>query len=224
VGLAPPAAGVEVRTLTPADLPAVAAVHAAAFPDSALTRLGAGAVRRYYAWQLLGPHHHGHPRGAFAGGRLVGFCFGGVYAGALVGFLRRYWAYLALRALLRPGLLLRGNVRHGLTFTAARLLPRRGPARTGAPPGPPPPPLFGILSIAAHPAAQGSGAARVLMDDAEAEARRRGCPRMHLTVRTDNARAVRFYEKCGWTRVPPGPAWAGRMEKALDAPAEGGGG
>lgn len=34
----------------------VAGVHVAAFPSSALTRLGSEAVRRYYLWQIEGPH------------------------------------------------------------------------------------------------------------------------------------------------------------------------
>ncbi|HEX2205772.1 MAG TPA: GNAT family N-acetyltransferase [Longimicrobium sp.] len=206
----PEALRVEVRPLGAADLARVAEVHRAAFPGSALTALGGDAPRRYYAWLLAGPHD-AHPRGAFAEGRLVGFCFGGVYRGALTGYVRGNAPYLALRALLRPRLLLGGAFRKAAAL-GARLLVRT-PRRT------PPPggwlPSFGILSIAVHPEARGTGAARALMDDAEAEARRRGFGVMHLSVRPENARAVRFYEKCGWERRESGGEWNGIMIKWL---------
>ena len=46
----------KIAQIKPEHLPGVAALHARAFPDSALTRLGLEAVRRYYEWQLQGPH------------------------------------------------------------------------------------------------------------------------------------------------------------------------
>lgn len=203
-------APVRVRALDAGDLARVGEVHLAAFPESALTRLGGDAPRRYYDWLLAGPHD-AFPRGAFAEGRLVGFCFGGVYRGALTGFVRRDAAYLALRALLRPGLLLGGAFRRAAALGARLLV--RAPRRT------PPPggwaPSFGILSIAVHPEARGTGAARALMDDAEAEARRRGFALMHLSVRPENVRAVRFYEKCGWERREADGEWKGIMIKRL---------
>lgn len=68
------------------DLPAVAAIHVAAFPDSALTALGVEAVRRYYAWQLDGPHEvfalgvdavQYDNDGTIANKQLIGYCFAG---------------------------------------------------------------------------------------------------------------------------------------------------
>ncbi len=46
--------------------------------------------------------------------------------------------------------------------------------------------------------AKGSGAARVLMDWAIAQGRARGAEEMWLTVYSDNHRAKRFYERCGF--------------------------
>ena len=48
----PVASDLLVLNLDVKDLPAVASVHMAAFPKSALTMLGTEAVRRYYEWQL----------------------------------------------------------------------------------------------------------------------------------------------------------------------------
>jgi hypothetical protein len=45
-----------IRDLTPTDLDAVAKLHLDAFTDRALTKLGQEAVRRYYEWQMAGPH------------------------------------------------------------------------------------------------------------------------------------------------------------------------
>lgn len=218
---APTRPAVELRPLELSDLPAVARIHRDAFPGSALTALGPEAVRRYYEWQLTGPHD-GLPLGAFEGERMVGFCFGGVFRGALSLFVRRQWRYLGWRALMVFPRLAGPNFRRALA-----MLPRlfRQGRRLAAPPAPsapePPRPVsFGILAIAVDPAARGSGAARALMEASEAEARRRGFAWMHLSVRPDNARAVRFYEKLGWERhLPPGQeAWTGQMYKAL-APA-----
>ncbi|CAG0992531.1 hypothetical protein ANRL4_02561 [Anaerolineae bacterium] len=46
----------KVLSLTTSVLPFVVQIHRAAFPDSALTKLGAEAVRRYYLWLMTGPH------------------------------------------------------------------------------------------------------------------------------------------------------------------------
>ena len=48
---------------------------------------------------------------------------------------------------------------------------------------------------------QGQGAARELMQWAVDEAQRRGADEMYLSVFTDNHRARRFYEGCGFERV-----------------------
>jgi diamine N-acetyltransferase len=47
----------------------------------------------------------------------------------------------------------------------------------------------------------GTGTGRALFDVAEAEARTRGAARLVLSVYTRNARAIRFYEKQGFTVI-----------------------
>lgn len=194
------------------DLADIARVHVAAFPKSALTRLGSEAVRRYYLWQLEGPHEHWF-RGAWVGDRLVGFCVSGVSRGALGGFLQANRAFLALQLLVRPWLwgsplvldrlkvALRslGGIRKRLASQVVRSSFRS----------------WGILSIAVLPECRGNGTARALMEDAEAEAKRRGFRHMHLTVDVKNERAIRFYEKLGWKKVLESGEWKGTMTKQL---------
>jgi GNAT superfamily N-acetyltransferase len=74
--------------------------------------------------------------------------------------------------------------------------------------------------------ARGTGLAAALMADAEAQLAARGVARAWLACAIGNARAARFYEKCGWRRAstftsrldtPDGviPLEVWRYEKAL---------
>lgn len=151
--------GLVIDELSPEDLFHVAHVHRRAFPGGALTVMGHEAVRRYYEWQLLGPHDV-VARGAFRDGQLVGFCFGGVFRGALAGFVRKNRVYLLGRLLLRPWLVLTPEVRGRLGAGLKAL--RAGRNKAGGSPtvvGPPRRP-FGILAIATDPdhARRGVGA------------------------------------------------------------------
>ncbi|MFZ5984787.1 MAG: GNAT family N-acetyltransferase [Acidobacteriota bacterium] len=203
---------VEISTISASDCSRVAALHRAVFPRSALTRLGLEAVRRYYLWQLEGPHDHWF-RGAWKEGQLAGFCVSGISRGALGGFLARNRGFLAWRLAIRPWLWADPPVLDRVK-TAGRALGilRKPDARPGVSF---PVPTWGILSIAVATQSQGSGIAKLLMDDAEQEACRRGFCHMHLSVDVHNARAIRFYEKEGWQKVFLDGAWAGTMTKLL---------
>lgn len=203
-----------IRPLSGADLDAVTGVHCAAFPASAITAFGPGAVLRYYDWQLNGPHD------AFAiaatdGGQLIGFCFGGLFNGSTSGFLRKNRAYLFSRLLLRPWLagneLIRSRIRTGLkllTKLGKRPLPQ--PSRTKAK-------SFGILSIAVAPGRQGGGVGKALLLRCEAAALQMGLTQMHLTVDTANAKTIAVYERLGWIKAEEGGKWKGRMTKQLQS-------
>lgn len=208
-----------VRDLSIENLPAVASIHMAAFPDSALTKLGREAVRRYYEWQIVGPHD-GVNIGAFADEVMLGFCFGGIRRGALGAFLEKNRRFLIIRAATRPWLLFNPLFRERAQFAIQRLFGKLGPSKppvaaSSQPVVPQPVPAFGILSIAVDPRHQGSGAAQLLMEYSEQEALRRGFSRMHLTVHPSNMRAVRFYEKVGWQRDEHNGAWDGSMSKLI---------
>lgn len=208
---------VMLRALAVDDLSEIAAVHIAAFPSSALTQLGRRAVERYYAWQLTGPHQVSAV-GAWDQERLVGFCFGGTFRGALEGFLRANRRILALAVVRRPWLVVTNPLFRERLVLASKILTKKlkrkrahGKSQTAAPGVP----SYGILSIAVDPTYQGHGVGRALMSEADQIARARGFTRMALTVDTDNQQAIRFYERSGWVRVSQNGAWNGHMEKLL---------
>jgi ribosomal protein S18 acetylase RimI-like enzyme len=201
-----------IRDLIRADMKAVARVHVQAFPSSALTRLGLEAVKRYYEWLLLGPHDAVR-FGAFEDGQAIGFCFGGIFRGALSGFLRANRGFLIFRVILRPWLVTNQIFRDRL-LRAVRILRRSSNGRPSPLNGSTPRP-FGILSIGVLPSAQGLGVGRLLMQQTEDAARRDGYSEMLLTVSTSNHKAIRFYENLQWKRVGGSGRWEGSMSKPL---------
>ena len=63
------------------------------------------------------------------------------------------------------------------------------------------PPDADVQTIAVAPPAQGRGLGRILLDHLIAEARARGCRRLHLEVRADDRRALALYRSAGFTVV-----------------------
>ena len=206
------ASSISIRALTKADLPQIVTVHRAAFHSSAITRAGAEAVRRYYAWLFDGPHD-GYAIGAFQGEELMGFCFGGRYRGALSGYLRKHRVFLISRILMRPWLLA-DSFFVSRMFAAGNALRRFGWSRPKADTQmQQQQPSFAILSIATHPQAQRTGIGRALLEEAKQEAQSRGFARMHLSVSPENGKAIRFYEREGWQKVDEEGTWKGQMQK-----------
>lgn len=197
-----------VRELVPADLPRVAAIHLAAFPDSALTLLGPESVRRYYQWLLQGPHD-AVALGAEGASTLDGFLFGGHFRGAMTGFIQKNVLFLVLQVLRRPALWGRARIVNRAR-TAVRLLARRPRRAPSDPRASPPVRSFGVLAIGVDSLSRRAGIGRALMAVAEDRARAAGHVRMHLSVDPLNAGAVAFYERLGWIMVS-----LGRMEKRL---------
>lgn len=203
-----------VREITLGHLNSVASVHLQAFPDSALTKLGQEAVRRYYEWQLIGPHDC-LAIGTFDNDTLIGICFGGVFRGALGGFLEKNRAFLICRVVTHPQLLLNPLFRERAWLAIQRLSQRFRRQKPETPNSPAATRSFGILSIAVIPASQGQGAAQLLMEYAQQVAVERGFMQMALTVHPSNNRAVRFYEKMGWQRDSIDGVWNGRMSRTI---------
>jgi ribosomal protein S18 acetylase RimI-like enzyme len=205
-----------VRRLDRSDLPTMTAIHLAAFDRASLTRLGKGAVLRYYEWQMFGPHRS-FSIGAFIDEVMVGFCVGGLFNGAFSGFIEKHFAYLTARVMMKPWLLLYGEFRDRIVSGIRALARRRSGTTIGnvkqysanAMSS------LGILVICTHPRYHRSGAGRALLAEAEKIARQNGHKRMHLTVHPDNAIAVAFYEKLGWVRLSHNRVWQGTMVKEL---------
>jgi ribosomal protein S18 acetylase RimI-like enzyme len=208
-----PADAIRIRTLGVSDLRDVARVHRAAFPDSALTSLGLEAVRRYYEWQLTGPHQV-VALAATATDGLAGFCVGGSFRGALSGFLGKNRSFLAWRVVTHPWLVSNEIVRRRIGLGLSLLNRRRTQKPCPTPPAARQP-SFGVLSLAVHPRSHGRQIGRLLMDATEIAARERGFTMMHLTVAPENRHAVGFYEHLHWDRVVPDGEWRGAMRKVL---------
>lgn len=209
---------VQLRKLEVEDLPRVSEIHMAAFPDSALTLLGAEAVRRYYEWLLTGPHVC-FSLGATVRADLKGFCFGGVFRGALSGFLRRNRAFLFGRILSRPWLsmnpLFRERAAMGLGVLRRFGQQPQSTPDVAVPVGAPALSPFGILAIAVHPDSFGQRIGKALMFESERIARLHDYKEMQLTVQASNQRAISFYESLSWKKIYDQGAWHGEMKKAL---------
>jgi ribosomal protein S18 acetylase RimI-like enzyme len=204
--------------LTYNNLEDVVNVHFGAFPHSALTQLGREAVRRYYEWQMLGPHDAVNI-GVFDRDRLLGFCFSGIFRGALGGFLEKNRTFLIRQVVTHPWLMLNTLFRERARLAIRRLYLRfHLPAKAVKVNSPMPTsvPSFGILSIAVAPEHQGSGIAVLLMHQVERNAAERGFSQMNLSVHPSNQRAIRFYEKLGWQRVETEGSWSGHMIKRIE--------
>lgn len=187
----------EVRPLVERDLAQVTRIHCAAFPEGAITRLGAGAAERYYRWLLLGPHQ-ALCIGAFMGEALAGYCFGGIFRGATSGFLHKYRYYLMRQVIIHPWLafnpFFRQRLKEGLNgllrarqYTEATIEERRRKKNT-----------FSLLSIATDPTMQKRGIGGTLMRRAEEYAIEQGYQRMSLTVHGGNLGGFNFYASHGW--------------------------
>lgn len=206
---------VTVRDVTITDLDAVASIHIASFGQSVLARLGDEVMRRYYRWQLTGPHDL-IAVVACRGHEVLGFTLGGVFRGSTIGFVRREKWLLVGKVLRHPAVLLTelGWKRIAL---ALRLLARRGSLAHPEALVAAEPQLrsCGVLAIAVHPSAQGLGVGRAMMGEVRRRAEAEGFRRLHLTVSPDNLAAVRFYESLGFERSLEGD---GRWRGFLVAP------
>jgi ribosomal-protein-alanine N-acetyltransferase len=78
-----------------------------------------------------------------------------------------------------------GVIGYSITCITRRLLRRRAE----------------LISIAVDPAVRGKGAADALMAATLRRLKRRSIPRIGLTVRVTNQRAIAFYERYGFRRV-----------------------
>jgi ribosomal-protein-alanine N-acetyltransferase len=81
--------------------------------------------------------------------------------------------------------------------------------------------LARLYSFAVHERHRGKGIAKALLARSERAARARGCDRLRLEVRADNAGALRLYDEAGYRIIGRRAAYyddkmaAVRMEKAL---------
>lgn len=204
---------IQIRGLTTEDLQAVSTIHCKAFPESALTNAGVEVTQRYYQWQLLGPHDV-VALAAIRGTELLGFCFGGVFRGAMSGFLHKNRVFLTIRILTHPWLVLNPLFRERIGLVMRILQPRKARTVSGSESAADHK-SFAILSIAVDPKQQGLGIGKLLMTKVETIARQQGFQQMRLTVHPTNHQAVEFYQRLGWEKNLMSDIWGGSMDKSL---------
>jgi ribosomal protein S18 acetylase RimI-like enzyme len=205
---------VNLRLIKNKDLEQVAKLHEKAFSDSALSKLGLEPIRRYYEWQLNGPHDC-YAVGAFDENQLlIGFCFSGVFRGSLSGFLAKNKKFLIKWLIVHPWLvqnpIVMDRIKRSLRLTTKKYAPPDLSLKNIEE-------SFGVLSIAVNPDTQGSGIGKMIMQAVESEARRSGFASMNLTVHPTNITAVAFYEGCGWKKIIKSSGqWSGSMSKRIE--------
>lgn len=207
---------INIKGIELGDFESVVRIHRAAFPRNALSRLGRGSVRRYYLWQLTGPHAVTSLL-ARVGNVPAGFLVGGIFQGALSGFLWKNKLFLMSRLLGKPWLVADWRFRKSIKVAygiGLRFLNRLSPehpvikqSKTHQ---------FTVLVVAVHPSFQRYGVGKQLMRNAEQCARDGGWAEVHLTVEPQNDRAIQFYEGLGYLRIFNNGEWRGRMMKILE--------
>lgn len=187
-------AAVSIRRAVPPDVGAVVAVHAAAFPDFFLTRLGPAFLRAYYravlecdaGWLLI----------ANRDGQTIGFVAGFADPDRFyAGLKRRPWRFavpLALGLLQRPWLIAR-------IVTRVAAVVRRGRPSPSARPGAA---SCEMSSLAVHPTAQQQGIGGMLVAAFIESARGvdAACIRLTTDAR-DNDAVNAFYARSGFRLV-----------------------
>jgi [ribosomal protein S18]-alanine N-acetyltransferase len=184
------------RLATFEDLPEMASVYAAAFPDSLRHFFGDRPSPLKAIADALGLAVRAEPRSNFVAdqdGQIVGYCLAPAHTSRLA---KACGAACLSRFLLRW---ITG--RYGLGFRAlwvlgrdklqARRQSRNDPHQADA----------HILSIAVSPDAQGQGVGKTLLRHALCHFDRERVERVRLEVRPDNLPALRLYEKYGFVTV-----------------------
>jgi ribosomal protein S18 acetylase RimI-like enzyme len=206
---------ITIRTLIEKDLDSVVNIHLNAFTDRALAGLGREAVRRYYEWQLQGPHD-AIALGICQGEKFAGFCFAGVFHGSLSGFLQKNKWFLTWRVITHPWLIVAPFFRERISL--AWNVMRRHPNLVISQQVTQSTKSFGILAIAVDPQIQSAGLGKRLMAETEKIAIERGFSRLHLTVDINNTQAIVFYQNLGWQKLLPSDGkWHGSMIKQLES-------
>lgn len=188
---------INIRPIESTDaLSAVAKLHSEAFHDSLHIRLGPTYVRRMLEWFM-----ESKDRIALAAyedqGFVVGYALGAPTA-QLHGMNRRLLPFAAQGVILRPWSLLNAEFRAVCVRRMQSLClgVRDEPTVLELPPA-----TISLVGIGVAKAAQGRGVGRDLVQAFIAAAAGLGAPLLELTVRRENAAAIRLYENSGWTRT-----------------------
>jgi len=186
-----------IKDLTFKDIPIICDIHIKSFPMSIFSQLGKSVVEKYYEWLFYGPHESLNV-GIFIDAKLIGYCFGGKFNGALSGCVKRNKAFLLIKLLSKPHLVFSINFMSKLIVLIKDNLPKYLKKRQKKKQDYNYSTSFAILAIAVHSESRAKGVGKMLMDYSEQYAGINSYDSMHLSVNTANEVAINFYVKCGW--------------------------
>ncbi len=186
------------------DLPDIADCQIACFPNSLATKLGKAYVIKTLDWFLCSPN-----RFLFhltENGKVVGYCGGFVPAkrgdGSSSGMLQHAFGKAVKSLLFKPWLLFHPEVVPQYPFIwrniKGKLTGKVKPAKSAS--GSPTAfkPYAGLVVIGVHPEYRGTGIAQKLMAEFERLAASYHQYELVLSVKKDNARAIKAYTNYGW--------------------------
>jgi ribosomal protein S18 acetylase RimI-like enzyme len=195
----------ECRETRREDLSAVARCHMRAFPDALSSRLGQRFTEKMLEW------YASSDRGILfhlsAGDEVAGYC-GGIRTlqpglpGAFTSITQSAFFDFVFAFVCRPWLLFHPEIKPkwaGIVRNAlirARLKSAKSPVAAEARESFQP--YWGLVVIGVAPSARRRGYGGLLLREFERRARAGGVPRIHLSVKRDNAAAIELYERNGW--------------------------
>ena len=207
---------IKLRTIRKEDVSIISDIHIKAFQSSLLTKLGFRVVSKYYLWQLLNENEVYPMLVENENNEILGYCFGGVFKAALVGFIMHNKFIILKSILLKPSIVFNWSniikIKDAIfTILLKKLLPLKHKNLENNEKIQ----YFGILAIAITPEFKRQGIGKLLIDDFESTAKKKGFNNLRLSVDVENLAAINFYEKLGWEKFQKNNMWDGLMVKAI---------
>jgi GNAT superfamily N-acetyltransferase len=177
--------------------------HIACFPTSLAKRLGAPYVQKTLEWFLVNPNRFLFH--IIKDAKVVGYCGGFIPQkpgdGSSSGMLQYAFKEAARGVMKNPFLLFHPEVTQNYRFLWLNIKRRISGKATPIKPvsaTKPFAPYVGLVVIGVLPGYRGQGLAQQLMEEFELRARNFNQNEMVLSVKKDNARAIKAYANFGW--------------------------
>jgi len=185
-------------------LPDISKCHIACFPTSLAAKLGRSYVQKTLEWFLVHPDRFLFH--VVADGRVAGYCGGFKPVkfgdGSSSGMLQHAFKEAIKGIIKNPLLLFHPEVAHHYPFlwmNVKRRITGKAKPFKPVPLSKPFKPYVGLVVIGVHPDYRGSGLAQQLMAEFEKRAEKLNQNELVLSVKKDNARAIKAYTNYGWS-------------------------
>ena len=212
----------EIKASITADLDALTECQIAAFPDSLSSLLGKRFCAKMLEWYIVA--ERGVLFHVVDDGHVAGYCSGVVTKfqgqhGASTSIVQYAFVEFALAFVRRPWLLLHPEMLKKRQLIARNL---RMKFKVESPdllkqefrPAPKATTYWGLVGIGVTPQYRGKGLGTLLLNEFERKAREDGVDEVHLSVKQQNAGAIKLYERNGW-RVSSRSSDSFEMSKSL---------